>query len=61
MTHAEFTSRFLATMHNTDGFTAAQLDAINAAVFADAAHLDADDSATKSTVDALFAREFDKE
>lgn len=57
MTRDEFT-RYQATIHNTEGYTQRQLDAINARVFTAVEHLDAADTLTKSAVDHEFERAF---
>ena len=57
MTRDQFDARFAATQENTEGYTDAQLAAINDAVFALIADGDAHE-VDKSLVDHMFRRAF---
>lgn len=58
MNRTDFDRRFAATDNDTDGYTAAQIVAINDAVFAEVAALDLEDDTTKSIIDHAFERQF---
>jgi len=55
MTRLEFNRQFAASENNTEGFSLAQLAALNDVVFDVTEHLDLDDRNAKSAIDDAFA------
>ena len=55
MTRLEFNRQFAASENNTEGFSLAQLAALNDVVFDVTAHLDLDDRNAKSAIGDAFA------
>jgi hypothetical protein len=60
MTRNEFNLRFGADLFNTAGYSEAELEKINADVFASLEPWDAHDDEAYLIVDALFERAFDR-